>query len=91
MATAAVAVGLLVLGALLVWWAWRSSQRHDAGRWAAGPIGVTGGVVVLAGVTVGVSGLASPAGVVGVAVAAAALVVGLVAAVRSADRGASRT
>ena len=90
MATAAVAVGLLVLGALLVWWAWRSSQRHDAGRWAAGPIGVTGGVVVLAGVTVGVSGLASPAGGGGGALAAAARGGGVGAGGR-AGRGGSRT
>lgn len=97
MGTAAVTVALVALGAALVWLSWLASQdrlgsrveRRPALRAAAGPVGVAGGVVVLAGVAVGVSGFGSVPGRVAAALGVVALVVGAVAAAltaRSAER-----
>ena len=77
MATGAVALGLVALGVLLVWMAWRRSQHPDASRGAgASALGLTGGICVLGGIAVGVSGLDTPPGVVAVAVSTTALVAG---------------
>jgi hypothetical protein len=79
-----VTVALVGSGAAMVWLAWLGSQgrlrpdptRRAVHQAAAGPIGVTGGVLVLAGVAVAVSGLDSRPGQVALAVGMLALVVG---------------
>ncbi len=72
-----------------MWVAWRGSHGDEADRRAATPTGLAGGVLVLAGVAVGVSGASSPPGVVAIVVAVLAVVVGG-AARFSAARGATR-
>jgi hypothetical protein len=80
-ATGLATLGLVAVGAALVWLAWQGSQRGGPGRQAsASAVGLTGGVCVLCGVAVGVSGLASPPGAVAVVVAAVVLVAGLATA-----------
>lgn len=84
MGTFLVTVALVGSGAAMVWLAWLGSQgrlragstRRAAHEAAAGPIGVTGGVLVLAGVAVGVSGLDSQPGQIALAVGTLALVAG---------------
>lgn len=77
-----VTLALVGGGAALVWLSWVGSQRGGAGRRAAASaVGLTGGVLVLCGIAVGVSGLSSPPGVVAVVVAAVVAVVGLGTAV----------
>jgi hypothetical protein len=93
--TAAVTAALVAVGAALVWLAWLASQdrlgsrpeRFPALRAAAGPAGVTGGVVVLAGLAVGVSGIGSVPGQVAAGLGALALVVGGAVTALAAARG----
>jgi hypothetical protein len=93
----AVATGAVALGVLLVWIAWRRSQLTDASRGAGvSVLGLTGGIAVLGGIAVGVSGLDTPPGVVAVAVSGVVLVAGSVVAATqvrrsrlSDDRGAT--
>ncbi len=78
MGTAVVGLGLIVLGALLVWFAWRGSQ-HGAPPQQAGaaPLGLTGGICVLAGLAIVVSGLDSTPGLVALAIATVTVLCGL--------------
>jgi hypothetical protein len=85
-ATAVASLGLLALGSLGVWAAWRSSQGDERARRVATPTGLAGGVVVLAGVAVGVSGVDTPPGVIALVAGAVAMVGGAVAWVSAAAR-----
>ena len=89
MATGGACVALVALGALLVWTAYRGARGSAARQAAATPLGLTGGVCVLAGVAVGVSGLDTVPGLIALVVAGLVLVVGSVVTVTVA-RGAAR-
>lgn len=86
MATGAVTFGLVTLGALLVWTAFRGSRRNVRRQAAAAPLGVTGGVCVLGGIAVGVSGLGTPPAVVALVFTAVVVALGGLATVVQARR-----
>ena len=88
MATGVVALALVLAGVALVWLAWRRSQYPDASRGAGvSALGLTGGIGVLGGIAVGVSGLDTPPGVVALAVSGAVLVAGSALAAHQVRRG----